>query len=79
MGEQARTAALQVRQEKAAKYRADILPLIREKRRQGANTLQAIADALNAEGAPAPRGGEWSPVQVRRILAGSPAAMPVAR
>lgn len=68
VGEQGREAALEARQAKAASYRADILPVIKEKQRQGAATLQAIADALNADGTPAPRGGEWSPVQVSRIL-----------
>lgn len=63
-----RKAALQTRRESAAKYRADVLPLIRDKQRQGAATLRAIADALNAEGTPAPRGGEWSATQVQRIL-----------
>lgn len=68
VGAQGRTAALQVRQERAAKYRADVLPVIQEKQREGAVTLQQVADALNADGTPAPRGGEWSPVQVSRIL-----------
>jgi len=69
VGEQGRQAALEIRQERAAKYRADILPMIQEKQKQGAETLKAISDALNADGTPAPRGGMWSPVQVRRILA----------
>jgi hypothetical protein len=60
--------ALQTRRENAAKYRADVLPVIEEKRRQGAVTLRAIAEALNADGTPAPRGGEWSAVQVSRVL-----------
>lgn len=64
-----RKMALQTRREHAAKYRADVLPVIEEKQRQGAVTLKAIADALNADGTPAPRGGSWSPVQVSRILA----------
>ena len=68
VGEQGRAAALEARQEKAAGFRADMLAQIQEKQRQGATTLQAIADALNADGTPAPRGGEWSPVQVSRIL-----------
>lgn len=68
VGDKGRQAALEARQEKAASYRADILPVIEEKQRQGATTLKAIADALNADGTPAPRGGEWSPVQVMRIL-----------
>jgi DNA invertase Pin-like site-specific DNA recombinase len=69
VGDKGRKAALQTRQENAAKYRADVLPLIQEKQRQGATTLRSIADALNAEGTPAPRGGEWSAVQVQRVLA----------
>jgi DNA invertase Pin-like site-specific DNA recombinase len=63
-----RRMALQTRRENAAKYRADVLPVIEEKRRQGAVTLRAIAEALNADGTPAPRGGEWSAVQVSRVL-----------
>jgi DNA invertase Pin-like site-specific DNA recombinase len=63
-----RRAALETRQENAVKYHADVLPVIRDKQRQGASTLRAIADALNADGTPAPRGGEWSAVQVKRIL-----------
>jgi DNA invertase Pin-like site-specific DNA recombinase len=69
VGAKGRMAALQTRQEKAAKYRADVLPVIEQKRNEGAVTLRSIADALNADGTPAPRGGEWSPVQVQRILA----------
>jgi DNA invertase Pin-like site-specific DNA recombinase len=68
VGHKGRKAAIQTRQENAAKYHADVLPLIQEKQRKGASTLRAIADALNAEGTPAPRGGEWSAVQVQRIL-----------
>lgn len=63
-----RKMALQTRREAAAKYRADVLPVIEEKRRRGAVTLRAIAEALNADGTPAPRGGQWSAVQVSRIL-----------
>jgi DNA invertase Pin-like site-specific DNA recombinase len=68
VGTKGRKAALKTRRENAAKYRADVLPLIQEKQRQGVVTLRALADALNAEGAPAPRGGEWSATQVKRIL-----------
>ena len=63
-----RKLALQTRRENAAKYRADILPVIQDKQAKGAATLRQIADALNADGTPAPRGGEWSAVQVQRIL-----------
>jgi DNA invertase Pin-like site-specific DNA recombinase len=63
-----RRMALQTRRENAANYRADVLPVIEDKRRQGAVTLRAIAEALNADGTPAPRGGSWSAVQVSRIV-----------
>jgi DNA invertase Pin-like site-specific DNA recombinase len=69
VGAQGRKAALLTRQESAAKYRADVLPIIQEKQSQGLVTLRQIVDSLNADGTPAPRGGEWSPTQVSRILA----------
>jgi DNA invertase Pin-like site-specific DNA recombinase len=69
VGAQGRKAALLTRQESAAKYRADVLPIIQEKQSQGLVTLRQIVDSLNADGTPAPRGGEWSPIQVSRILA----------
>lgn len=68
IGNKARKAALAVRQEAATKYRADVLPVIQEKQAAGAKTLQAIADSLNADCTPAPRGGKWSAVQVQRVL-----------
>jgi DNA invertase Pin-like site-specific DNA recombinase len=68
VGAQGRQAALEARRQKAAKYQSDIIPLIREHQRHGASTLVAIAAALNAEHTPAPRGGQWSAVQVKRIL-----------
>jgi DNA invertase Pin-like site-specific DNA recombinase len=68
VGEQGRAAALQTRQDNSAKYRADILPIIQDKQRLGAVTLRQIAEALNADGTPAPRGGTWSAVQVSRVL-----------
>jgi DNA invertase Pin-like site-specific DNA recombinase len=68
VGAKGRKAALKTRQENAAKYLADVLPVIQDKQRQGAASLRAIAEALNADGTPAPRGGEWSAVQVKRLL-----------
>jgi Recombinase len=44
--------------------------IIRELQAAGATTLRAIADGLNAKKIPTARGqGEWSAVQVRRVLA----------
>lgn len=68
VGDRGRQAAIESRQEKAAKFRDDIMPLIEEHQRSGIVTLAGIAEALNADGTPAPRGGEWSAVQVKRIL-----------
>jgi hypothetical protein len=52
---------------KAAKRAADLLPLILPMKSGGAS-LRQIADGLNRCGVPAPRGGEWSAVAVKRIL-----------
>lgn len=65
---QGRAASLQARQDQAARFRADILPVIQDKQRKGAGTLQQIADALNVDETPTARGGLWSAVQVQRIL-----------
>lgn len=47
--------------------RADIRPMILEWRAQGM-TLKAIADRLNADGIPTPRGSTWSKSQVQRVI-----------
>jgi DNA invertase Pin-like site-specific DNA recombinase len=58
--------ALQARAEARA---ADIAPVIAELQASGAASLRAIADGLNARKIPTARGnGEWSAVQVQRVL-----------
>jgi DNA invertase Pin-like site-specific DNA recombinase len=52
---------------KAAKRAADLLPLILPMKAGGAS-LRQIADGLNRCGIPAPRGGDWSAVAVKRVL-----------
>jgi DNA invertase Pin-like site-specific DNA recombinase len=52
---------------KAAKRAADLLPLILPMKAGGAS-LRQIAEGLNRCGVPAPRGGDWSAVAVKRIL-----------
>jgi DNA invertase Pin-like site-specific DNA recombinase len=52
----------------ADRFAADALPVIREAQRAGATSLRAIAQALNARGIAAARGGAWTGVQVRLIL-----------
>jgi DNA invertase Pin-like site-specific DNA recombinase len=65
-----RKRSLKARQEKAAKYQADVVPVIQDKMKSGALSFRQIAAALNADGTPAPRGGEWSGVQVQRCMQG---------
>jgi hypothetical protein len=57
-------AAMAARADKRA---ADLLPLILPMKAGGAS-LRQIADGLNRCGVPAPRGGNWSAVAVKRIL-----------
>ncbi len=61
--------SIRVRQERARQRAVDLAPVIAELQASGATTLQAIAAALNERGVPTVRGGEWSAVQVSRILA----------
>jgi hypothetical protein len=47
---------------------AKLLPVIRTIQASGVNTLQGIADALNARGIHTARGGQWHPTTVRNLL-----------
>lgn len=51
--------------------RNEMLPTISEIRAGGATTLRQIAAELNMREIPAPRGGEWSAMQVQRVLGGA--------
>ncbi|WP_238208442.1 recombinase family protein, partial [Methylobacterium aerolatum] len=53
---------------RAAGRAQDLTPVIAAIRAAGTTSLGGIARALNARGIPAPRGGAWSDVQVRRTL-----------
>jgi hypothetical protein len=55
----------------------DILPVVHALQQEGVTILLGIASALNERGIPAPRGGNWSPVQVSRLLAVAKRALPV--
>ena len=48
---------------------AELAPVIADTRASGAVSLREIAAELNGRGIPAARGGAWSAVQVRRVLA----------
>jgi recombinase-like protein len=52
----------------ADQYAANVIPIIREAQRAGANTLRQIADALNARGVATARGGSWHPMSVKNLL-----------
>jgi DNA invertase Pin-like site-specific DNA recombinase len=68
MGAATIAAARQVRTEKAAQARAEVLPIIEKLQASGATSQREIAAGLNEQGIEAPRGGDWSAVQVKRIL-----------
>ena len=62
-------AGVRVRQERAAQRAADVAPIIAQLQAAGATSLRAIAEGLNARKIPTARGqGEWSAVQVMRVL-----------
>lgn len=63
------TASATVRSEAASKRATDLLPAIRFAQSKGANSLRDIAAVLNESGIPTARGGQWSAVQVQRVLA----------
>lgn len=47
----------------------DLRPILQALEADGARSLRAIASKPNARGIPAAKGGAWSAVQVRRVLA----------
>src|SRR5262249_38712186 len=64
-----RAAAHRAVQEGAEGRAADLAPTITALQAAGATSLRAIAAKLNERGIPTPRGnGEWSAVQVARVL-----------
>jgi DNA invertase Pin-like site-specific DNA recombinase len=60
-----------VRAESASKHARDLMPLIHAIQAEGAISLRQIASALNERKIPTARGGEWSAVQVQRLMARS--------
>jgi DNA invertase Pin-like site-specific DNA recombinase len=56
------------RTKKAKARTADLAPIIADLQAVGAMSLRQIAAGLNARGIRTPRGGEWSAVQVSRVL-----------
>jgi DNA invertase Pin-like site-specific DNA recombinase len=62
-------ASARVRGEEARRRASDVIPVIQAIQSDGVTTLRGIAQKLNDRGIPAPRGGNWSPMQVSRVLA----------
>jgi DNA invertase Pin-like site-specific DNA recombinase len=58
-----------VRSANALQRAQDLAPALAKIQAQGAATLGELAKALNAQRLPAPRGGQWSAIQVQRVLA----------
>jgi DNA invertase Pin-like site-specific DNA recombinase len=65
---EARRHAAVAKKERADRYSANVLPVIREIQESGIKSLRGVARALAARGIPTARGGAWSPVQVSAIL-----------
>jgi DNA invertase Pin-like site-specific DNA recombinase len=61
-------ASAKVRSENARNRAADLLPVIDAIKAAGAASLRQIADGLNERGITTPRDGQWSAVQVARVL-----------
>ena len=57
-----------VRSEASERRRSDLQPILEDIQKSGAKSLREIAAALNERGVTTPRGGEWSAVQVKRLL-----------
>jgi DNA invertase Pin-like site-specific DNA recombinase len=62
-------AGRRVRRDQVDRARSGVLPVIAKLQASGASSLRQIAAGLNVAEIPTPRGqGEWSAVQVQRIL-----------
>jgi DNA invertase Pin-like site-specific DNA recombinase len=64
----ARAEVNAARQEAAARFAADVLPIIRQIQKDGVSSLRGVARALTARCVKTARGGEWTAVQVSDIL-----------
>ena len=65
---EAQAKGVATNQEAAARFAANVLPVIRQMQATGATGYRAIAAALNARGVRSPRGGEWHPTTVRNLM-----------
>src|SRR5256885_609626 len=65
---EARKRAVQGNRAAAARYAANVLPVVREIQANGMKSFRGIARALAARGIATARGGAWTLVQVSDIL-----------
>jgi DNA invertase Pin-like site-specific DNA recombinase len=65
LGRESAVAAVKA---EADRHAANIVPVIKEAQRAGANSLRAIAEALNARGIATARGGAWHAMSVKNLL-----------
>lgn len=72
--EEGRRKAIEVRQSAAAKWAADVLPLVQDIQARGIVSAAGVAAELNRLRVPARKGGQWQAVQVQRLLSAAGAA-----
>jgi DNA invertase Pin-like site-specific DNA recombinase len=70
-GREAAALGRRAQTEEADRFAADLMPIIEAIRRSGVSSLSAIAEALNARGIRAARGGRWHVSSVQNVLARS--------
>lgn len=58
------------RSQKAASFASGLAPVIADIKAKGVETLRHIAAELNSRGHETPRGGEWTAIQVKRVMDG---------
>lgn len=68
IGERAREAGRAARTKTAMERAGDLAPIIASIREEGAGSLREIAAGLNLRRIPTSRGGQWSAVQVKRVM-----------
>jgi len=66
--EVAQARSRQARMIQADQFASNILPVVLQIKRAGVQTLNGIAETLNARGLRTARGGEWRAIQVKRVL-----------
>jgi DNA invertase Pin-like site-specific DNA recombinase len=72
---QAAAQGAAINRTKADRFAANVLPIVRQIKDAGIDTLDGIASALNARGVATARGGAWYPATVRNLLAREGAAI----